>query len=179
MSKRIITIDGPAGAGKTTVSKLLSKKLGCIYVDTGALYRGVAYEIGQQKIDWKKHVKALVHAYNCTVNDSTGYSPFFLMFGRHPRLPLDVKFGLQTQGQQPVSHSEYVKQLRDRLLEAYDIATRHSTQAQQNQKKLYDLHRRGATLQVGDRVLVRRMAFPGKHKLAGITSGTAWKGRRD
>ena len=52
MSKRIITIDGPAGAGKTTVSKLLSKKLGCIYVDTGALYRGVAYEIAQQKIDW-------------------------------------------------------------------------------------------------------------------------------
>jgi cytidylate kinase len=53
MSKRIITIDGPAGAGKTTVSKLLSKKLRCIYVDTGALYRGVAYEIGQQKIDWE------------------------------------------------------------------------------------------------------------------------------
>ncbi|SLM30835.1 Cytidylate kinase [Desulfamplus magnetovallimortis] len=41
----IITIDGPAGAGKTTVSKALSTRLGCIYVDTGALYRGVAYEI--------------------------------------------------------------------------------------------------------------------------------------
>ena len=56
MSKRIITIDGPAGAGKTTVSKLLSKKLGCIYVDTGALYRGVAYEIGQQKINWENDI---------------------------------------------------------------------------------------------------------------------------
>jgi len=50
---RIITIDGPAGAGKTTVSKLLSQKLGCIYVDTGALYRGVAFEIMQQKINWE------------------------------------------------------------------------------------------------------------------------------
>jgi len=50
---RIITIDGPAGAGKTTVSKLLSQKLGCIYVDTGALYRGVAFEIIQQKINWE------------------------------------------------------------------------------------------------------------------------------
>jgi len=50
---RIITIDGPAGAGKTTVSRLLSQKLGCIYVDTGALYRGVAFEILQQKIDWE------------------------------------------------------------------------------------------------------------------------------
>ena len=53
MHTRIITIDGPAGAGKTTVSKLLSQKLGCIYVDTGALYRGVAFEILQQKINWE------------------------------------------------------------------------------------------------------------------------------
>lgn len=53
MHTRIITIDGPAGAGKTTVSKLLSQKLGCIYVDTGALYRGVAFEILRQKINWE------------------------------------------------------------------------------------------------------------------------------
>ncbi len=53
MSTRIITIDGPAGAGKTTVSRLLSQRLGCVHVDTGAIYRGVAFEIRQQKIDWK------------------------------------------------------------------------------------------------------------------------------
>jgi cytidylate kinase len=38
----LITIDGPAGAGKTTVSKLLAVRLGYRYLDTGALYRGVA-----------------------------------------------------------------------------------------------------------------------------------------
>jgi cytidylate kinase len=38
----LITIDGPAGAGKTTVSKMLAGRLGYTYVDTGALYRGVA-----------------------------------------------------------------------------------------------------------------------------------------
>jgi cytidylate kinase len=54
MKHRIITIDGPAGAGKTTISKLLAKELGCVYVDTGALYRGVAYEIKNQEIDWEK-----------------------------------------------------------------------------------------------------------------------------
>ena len=41
----LITIDGPAGAGKTTVSKMLARKLGYRYLDTGALYRGVAYEV--------------------------------------------------------------------------------------------------------------------------------------
>ncbi len=42
MEKLLITIDGPAGAGKTTVSRALADRLGYRYVDTGALYRGVA-----------------------------------------------------------------------------------------------------------------------------------------
>ena len=44
MKSLIITIDGPAGAGKTTVSRILADRLGYRYVDTGALYRGVAFE---------------------------------------------------------------------------------------------------------------------------------------
>ena len=40
--KLVITIDGPAGSGKSTVSRLLAEKLGYIYVDTGAMYRAVA-----------------------------------------------------------------------------------------------------------------------------------------
>ncbi len=51
--RRIVTIDGPAGAGKTTVSKALARELGCVYVDTGALYRAVAYEIQCREIDWQ------------------------------------------------------------------------------------------------------------------------------
>ncbi len=42
MKRKIITIDGPAGAGKTTISRLLAGRLGYMYVDTGALYRAVA-----------------------------------------------------------------------------------------------------------------------------------------
>ncbi len=43
--KDVITIDGPSGAGKSTVSKLLAKRLGYKYLDTGALYRAVAWKI--------------------------------------------------------------------------------------------------------------------------------------
>jgi len=43
MKQLLITIDGPAGAGKTTVSRMLADRLSYRYIDTGALYRGIAY----------------------------------------------------------------------------------------------------------------------------------------
>lgn len=46
----IITIDGPAGAGKSTVSKALAKRLSFTYLDTGALYRAVAFKADQEGI---------------------------------------------------------------------------------------------------------------------------------
>lgn len=45
MKKVLITIDGPAGAGKTTVSRMLARRLQYTYIDTGALYRGVALAV--------------------------------------------------------------------------------------------------------------------------------------
>ncbi|MFP4531300.1 MAG: (d)CMP kinase [Desulfobacterales bacterium] len=50
MKDLLITIDGPAGSGKTTVSRNLADRLGYAYVDTGSLYRGVAYEARKQGI---------------------------------------------------------------------------------------------------------------------------------
>jgi len=51
VKKLLITIDGPAGAGKTTVSRALAERLGYRYIDTGALYRGVAYEARRRNIN--------------------------------------------------------------------------------------------------------------------------------
>ena len=48
-----------------------------------------------KKRNWKAHVAPVVHAYNCTRNDCR-FSPFFLMFGRHPHLPVYLILGSQT-----------------------------------------------------------------------------------
>lgn len=47
--KIVVAIDGPAGAGKSTVAKILAEKLHCTYIDTGAMYRAVALEILESK----------------------------------------------------------------------------------------------------------------------------------
>jgi cytidylate kinase len=48
----VVAIDGPAGAGKSTVAKKLAARLGYAFLDTGAIYRAVALEARRQGIDW-------------------------------------------------------------------------------------------------------------------------------
>jgi hypothetical protein len=105
----------------------------------------------------------MVHAYNCTRHESTGVSPYFLIFGRPPRLPIDLAFGINKESKQPVE--TYLKNLHDRLTHAYQLATEASRNAQVHQKEGYEIKVRGAIIQKGDGVLVKQVYFDGKHKL--------------
>ncbi len=69
--KDIITIDGPSGAGKSTVSKLLAQKLGYKYLDTGALYRAVAWKIKEENGDPEdeKTLDHIIENIKITLND--------------------------------------------------------------------------------------------------------------
>lgn len=62
MASMIIAIDGPAGVGKSTVAKLLAARLGFLYLDTGALYRAVAWKVLKEGISPtdQERVKALL-----------------------------------------------------------------------------------------------------------------------
>lgn len=118
----------------------------------------------EEKLDWKAHIGPLVHAYNATKHETTGHSPFFLMFGRHPRLPIDAILGVP-EGEEETGYSEYVENLKQRLQQAYDLAGEEARKSQQHQKKYYDRKVRGSTIEVGDRVLVEKLAYDGKHKI--------------
>lgn len=63
-----IAIDGPAGAGKSTIAKLVAKELGYIYVDTGAMYRGMAIYFLQQKIGGEEKEKIAEASRNANVS---------------------------------------------------------------------------------------------------------------
>lgn len=50
--RRIVTLDGPAGVGKTTLAKEMARNLGVAYLDTGAMYRAVAWQLGAEAAGW-------------------------------------------------------------------------------------------------------------------------------
>ncbi|KAL1278267.1 hypothetical protein QQF64_024940 [Cirrhinus molitorella] len=118
----------------------------------------------KEKARWKDHLPQIIHAYNCTRHESTGYSPFYLMYGRQPRLPVDLIFGL-VEGDEGVTHKGFVDQWSRRMAEAYQIAHENSRQASSRGKAQYDLKIKGVVLKPGDRVLVRNLrehGGPGK-----------------
>lgn len=53
----IVTIDGPAGTGKTTIARLIAERLKFRYFDTGAMYRALTYQIIQEQVDLNNHAQ--------------------------------------------------------------------------------------------------------------------------
>ena len=119
----------------------------------------------EQKVDWKAHLLTMCNAYNSTVHSTTGFSPYFLMFGRHPRLPIDFQLGLSREGVGHVSKSRYIQKLQKRLQFAYDRAEALAKQEAARQKKLYDRRCKGVQLLPQDLVLVKKVAWTGRHKI--------------
>ena len=67
MKRFVIAIDGPAGAGKSTVSKILAKRLNFLYVDTGAMYRVLTLKAMREKIPWDDKEKLIEMAKNTEI----------------------------------------------------------------------------------------------------------------
>ncbi|XP_075451032.1 uncharacterized protein LOC142492246 [Ascaphus truei] len=121
---------------------------------------------GTQKAEWSRHVETLVHAYNCTRHESTGFSPYFLMFGREARLPVDVRLRVSTDGIHNATHFQYVQRLKDSLQQAYQQAEKSTAKLNAGNKRRYDNKVKYRELRPGDAVLLRNLGVPGKHKLA-------------
>lgn len=114
-----------------------------------------------ERLDWRKHVNKIVHASNCSNHDTTGFSPFYLFFGRHPVLPVDIVLPnkrVEEESKSRVSYTSYVTEWKKRMEEAYHVASQNISKSAKRGKSNYDAKGYGtAVLNVGDHVLVRNL----------------------
>ena len=109
-----------------------------------------------RKRKWREYLPAVVHAYNSSWSAATGFSPHYLMFGRQPRLPVDLAFGVPSMKKIEKNYPTYVQELKKKLTEAYKLARSRTDARQERQKASYDNGVRGACLLPGDIVLVKK-----------------------
>ncbi|KAK3521121.1 hypothetical protein QTP86_021290, partial [Hemibagrus guttatus] len=122
----------------------------------------------RSKERWPQMIQTLTFSYNCTTHETTGFAPFYLMFGRVPRLPVDIMFGSVLRNDDVQTYDEYVETLQEDLREAMRIAQGNTTGAQRRQAKEYNKRSKGIALEVGDRVLLVNKKEKGKRKLADV-----------
>ena len=109
-------------------------------------------------LNWENYVRPLCMAYNTSVHSSTGFTPFYLMFGREARLPLDLKFG--SGDSTTLSSHDYVRRLQRALEYAYDTVRETLGNVQKRQKALYDKKVHGNPYKVGDQVWLHSSVVP-------------------
>ena len=119
----------------------------------------------EDKVKWTTHLNTLCSAYNSTVHSSTGFSPYWLLMGRKPRLAVDLNMGTNLPEYGPSSSYKYVQDLEKRLQWSHKLAQKHMEKQAAKAKKYYDRRVRCSKLEPGDLVLVKRFGFRGKHKI--------------
>ena len=108
----------------------------------------------EKKSEWKNHIGTLVHTYNCTQNSATGLSPYYLMYGRQPHLPVDVTVGLALQSVSASNTSKFVQKMWKHVKWSHKKAEAFQAKEAQCHKQNYDKRSRAVALEVRDMVLV-------------------------
>ena len=114
-----------------------------------------------QKANWPKHLLEIIQAYNRTHSAIMGFSPHYLLFGYHPRFPVDLLF--PTIRKRHVIHVDsYVAMLQQHLAKALDEASHQNIFEAHWQKRYYDHHSGTVMLKPRDIVLLKMDGYTGR-----------------
>ena len=138
------------------------------------LFRRIGKLSCDKKAQWEQHLPKLLQAYNSTQLAVTGYSPHYLMFGRHPHLPVDYYFPTVSAYERSCHVPAYITEVRRRFKEAYTEAHLQTNCEAEKQKHCYDRATSTAQLVPGDIVLMKNDAYQGKRKVKDRWSETEY-----
>ena len=106
--------------------------------------------VNAHRDNWDEYLVAAEIAVNNSVQESTGYSPFYLNFGQHPNLPMNQGLNADTTGNENPAALDTVNKLKEALSKAQE----HLKKAQENQSKHVNSHHREVNYSVGQQVFL-------------------------
>ena len=118
-----------------------------------------------RKACWSKHLPQLLLAYNAKHSAVTGYSPYYLLFGRRPRIPVDYLFPTLRDSPHQTKMEVSAAAMQKRLKEAFTVARHLTSEEVARQCRYYDRKAGPVALQPGDVVMVRTNGLVGKWKV--------------
>ena len=129
----------------------------------------------EKKRKWHEFLPELVFMYNATPHSSTGLSPYYLMFGREPQLPVDIVLGGKcVQEEQEGSVDKWLEQHQKNLADASNLAGYNLNKEALSRQKTYNKKAREAPLPLGARVLLRNNVI-GQNKIQDHWLSTPYK----
>ncbi len=112
----------------------------------------------EHPFEWESHIRKVCMAYNTSVHPTTGYTPFFLMFGRQARLPVDLMYASDKPAQ--TSHAEYATQVKASLENAYWQVRENMRVKLGRQKELCDIKVHGKPFEPDEHVWLHSPVVP-------------------
>ena len=118
-----------------------------------------------RKACWSEHLPELLLAYNAVHSAVTGYSPYYLLFGRRPRIPVDYLFPTLHDSPHQTKMEVPVVAMQKRLKEAFTVARHLTSEEVARQCRYYDRKAGAVALQPGDVAIVCTDGFVDKRKV--------------
>ena len=122
----------------------------------------------EKKRRWTEYLPELLYAYNCTPHASTGYSPFYIMFGAEPQLPVDILLDRKDEstctGDNGHDLDKWLTAHQTRLRFAWEKAGERTQQAAQQRKVRHDAKTYAPGIDIGDMVYLRKRVL-GRNKI--------------
>lgn len=118
-----------------------------------------------KKRKWPEHLQDQVFAYNSTPHTSTGYSPFYLMFGREPRFPIDFLLGVPEDEEDDEDEESWMVTQRKALQAAYQRAEDNLHKEYLHRKQQFDKKAKDHKIEIGTLVYVRKRGVRGRNKI--------------